>query len=849
MSITIDPRPAAVPIPAPPPVSTMATAGLAIGGMTCASCVGRVERKLGKLDGVASAGVNLATEHATVSYDPAQVSVPELVRAVEAAGYTARPLSPNAPAGATPQSGGAEQELAISGMICASCVARIERKLGKLDGVRSATVNLASERALVIYDPSQVSPARLIGTIEAAGYGAAPVAEQATAIEDEEQARRRDLAGRRRSIALGVTLTAAVLAVAMIPPLMTWPTMASHNYLLALLALPVWAYVGRGFHRGALVNLRHGAVNMDTLISLGSSIAFLSSLAVTIAGADQPVYYDTAALIVTLIYLGKYLEAAARGRAGEAIKQLAGLRPRTARVIRNGQERDLPIEQVVLGDMLLVRPGARMPVDGIVRSGESSVDESMLTGESLPVEKGVGDTVIGATINGTGVLQVEATAVGQGTLLAGIIRLVAQAQGSKAPVQRLADRISAVFVPAVLVLATLTLLGWLLSGHPLGQASIAAIAVLVIACPCALGLATPTAIMVGTGRGAGMGILIKGGASLERIQALTTVVLDKTGTVTEGRPRVAGILPLAGLSADQILALAAGLERASEHPLGQALVREALDRGVALPAVPTVFRSITGDGVRGMVEGHEVLVGSRRLLGEQGIAVTLDDTAMEALECDGKTVLLVAVDGALAGSIAVADTIKQGAAEAVAALHALGLRVALLTGDNARTATAIGLQAGIEHIVSEARPAEKAAEVARLQAMGQVVAMAGDGINDAPALARADVGIAMGTGADVAMAAADITLVRGDLRSLPQALALSRATMRVVKQNLFWAFFYNVILIPLAAFGIVSPIFAAAAMALSSVSVIGNSLRLGRFGRAAPPAASLSGARAGQAEQ
>jgi Cu+-exporting ATPase len=534
---------------------------------------------------------------------------------------------------------------------------------------------------------------------------------------------------------------------------------------------------------------------------------------------------------VTLIYLGKYLESAAKARTGEAIRKLAGLQPRTARVVRNGQERDIPVEQVVGGDVLLIRPGEKVPVDGVVLDGESTVDESMLTGESLPVEKSPGDEVIGATVNGSGLLRIEATKVGRDTVLAGIIRLVEQAQSSKAPVQRLADQISGVFVPLVIGVAALTFLGWLFAGHPFGVALLPAIAVLVVACPCALGLATPTAIMVGTGRGAEQGILIKGGESLERIRALTTVVLDKTGTVTVGKPVLTDVVALADLPEPEVLRLAAGVERASEHPLGAAVVRGAEERALVLPPTPRTFRSITGGGVRGEVEGHDVLVGSRRLLQESGIALGDAEARLMAFEEAGKTALLVAADGRLVGIVAVSDTIKDGAAEAVRQLRALGLDVAMLTGDNRRTAAAIGRLAGIDRVIAEVRPEEKAIEVRRLQEEGRVVAMVGDGINDAPALAQADVGIAMGTGTDVAMAAADITLVRGDLRAVPQAIALSRATMRAIKQNLFWAFIYNLILIPLAVLGLVTPMLAAAAMALSSVSVVANSLRLGRFRR------------------
>lgn len=813
-----------------PQSAATVVADLSIGGMTCASCVARIEKKLRAVPGVAEASVNLATEKATVRYDPIAVRLPALVGAITAAGYTALSLQAEPP----PSASATQMELTIGGMTCASCVARIERKLGRMDGVTQASVNLAAERATVTYDPDRVKVAALLGAVEAAGYAAAVVADLPAHDDGSARAQRarQDLARRRATLLLGASLSVLIVALSMIPGLMGFPTIRTHNALLALLTLPVWAYVGRDFHRGALRNLRHVTTTMDTLISLGSSVAYLYSLIVTVALPGQFVYYDTAALIITLIYLGKYLEHAAKGKTGDAIKALMGLQARTARIVRNGIERDAPIAEVVVGDVVLVRPGEKVPVDGIVLAGESTVDESMLTGESLPVVKHVGDTIIGATVNGTGLLRMEATRVGRATVLAGIIHLVEQAQGSKAPAQRLADRISGIFVPVVIGLAALTCAGWLVSGHTVGAALVPAIAVLVIACPCALGLATPTAIMVGIGRGARDGILVKGGESLERIGQLTTVVLDKTGTLTVGKPIVTDIIALSTLAEAEVLRLAAAVERASEHPLGAAVVRGAEERTLTIPETPSVFRSITGGGVQGMVAGQEVLVGSRHLFTTFGIAADSAEEQLATLEADGKTALLVAVDAHLVGIIAVADTLKEGASDAVRALRSLGLDVALLTGDNQRTAQAMGHLAGIARIIADVRPEDKAAEIRRLAAAGQVVAMVGDGINDAPALAQAHVGIAMGTGTDVAMAAADITLVTGDLRAVARAIALSRATMRVMQQNLFWAFAYNVILIPLAMLGFINPIFSATAMALSSVSVISNSLRLGRFQRA-----------------
>jgi P-type Cu+ transporter len=635
----------------------------------------------------------------------------------------------------------------------------------------------------------------------------------------------------------------------------------------------VWGYVGWDFHRTSWRVLRHFGANMDVLVSLGSTAAFVMSSVATIAPqvVGGVTFYDTTALIITLIYLGKYLEARAKGQANDAIRKLAGLRATVAHVIRNRQEVDIPVQRVRVGDELAVRPGEKIPTDGVVLSGASAIDEAMLTGESVPVDKAMGDAVIGATINQTEALRMRATKVGGDTLLAGIIRLVEQAQGSKAPIQRLADTIAGVFVPIVLVVAALTFIGWTIAGaagwHPAASMSdmhaatqspwivalVAAIAVLVVACPCALGLATPTAIMVGTGQGAESGILTKGGASLERLEKVTTVVLDKTGTITQGKPELTDVIALdtvtvgdgeqgnhKGLSlqtTDALLRLAAAAESASEHPLARAIVAGAQARGLVLPAAQQ-FAAIPGGGVQARVDGHDLLIGTRKLLGERGIALTSAEAQAQALEDAGKTAMFVAVDGTVMVILGVADTLKIGSVAAIAQLQAQGVRVWMLTGDNRRTAERVADEVGIppERVLAEVLPGDKAAQVQRLHEAGEIVAFAGDGINDAPALASADVSIAMGTGSDIAMEAADITLVKGNLRSIVTAVQLSHATMRTIRQNLFWAFGYNVILIPLAIASPAvpflqtqAPIFAAAAMALSSVTVVSNSLRLRRF--------------------
>lgn len=768
--------------------------------------------------------------------------------------------------------------LTLEGMTCASCAMRIEKGLKKVTGVKEASVNLASEKAVVTYDSTQTNSAQLIQKVETVGYRAAPYlerSEQSVESEPENASpqdilavnavnlssadeygrnRRAELTRKRNVLLFGVVLTIPVVLLSMF----AMNAFAGENYLLLALSTPVWALVGWEFHRGALKSLRYGSANMDTLVSLGSTAAYVMSVFATffpqIVGATT--FYDTAALIVTLIFLGKYLEARAKGQTNEALRRLMGLQAQTARVIRAGQEIELPIGRVHIGDELVVRPGEKIPVDGVVSSGSSSVDESMITGESLPVEKSEGDALIGATINQGGFFHMRATNVGEKTVLAGIIRLVEQAQGSKAPIQRVADTVSSVFVPVVLVIAFCTFVGWASIDHffapmalggamhvatnPWVVAIVAAVAVLVVACPCALGLATPTAIMVGTGKGAEKGILIRGGESLERIQAVRAVLLDKTGTITSGKPKLTDVVALSGITEENLLRLVAGAEKGSEHPLAPALIEGAKARGITNVSSPEHFTAIAGRGLEARMDGHTILIGTRRLLLERAITFDLLEEQMDRYEGEGKTVMLVAIDDRAAGLVAVADTVKAGSLDAVRQLRDQGLAVWMITGDNRRAAQTIAAQVGIpsERVLSEVLPEDKAFQVKQLQDQGLVVAFVGDGINDAPALVQADAGIAMGTGTDIAMEAADITLVKGNLKSVATALALSRATMRVIKQNLFWAFAYNVILVPIAILSPLipflqenAPIFAAAAMALSSVTVVSNALRLRSFER------------------
>ena len=790
---------------------------LQITGMTCATCAGTVERKLSQLRGVSKAAVNLASEKATVEYDPSQATENELVQAVEDAGY-----------------GVAISEVVfdVTGMTCATCVQNIETALSGLDGVVSASVNLASEKAYVRYNPEMVTVAGLKKAISDAGYKAVPADEKAG--DYERQARDRE---QRRLVLLLIFSFSLAIPVFVLSMVMPFDSSAD-NWLLLGLTTPVQFLVGWQFYVGTYKALRNRRANMDVLIALGTTAAYVYSLLVTAMPAtfEGDVYFDTAALIISIVLLGRYLEARAKGRASEAIKKLMGLRPKTASIIVDGVETHVAVEDVEVGQIVVVRPGERIPVDGMVVEGASAVDESMLTGESMPVDKKTGDGVVGATINKDGMLKFRATKVGKDTALAQIIRLVEQAQGSKAPIQRLADSVAAVFVPVVITIAVIAFIAWfVILGKPFVFALEAAISVLVIACPCALGLATPTAIMVGTGKGAQNGILIKSAASLERAYRIDTIVFDKTGTLTEGKPVVTDVVSLGGASEADILRLAASAEKGSEHPVGQAIVAAARKEGRE-PSDPESFQALSGRGVLATVEGKEVLLGNRILMNDNGVQTANVEETVTGLENKGKTVMLVALERKVAGLIAVSDTLRDNAAEAIGQLQRMGLETVMITGDNQRTAEAIAREAGMEKVLAQVLPDDKAREVQDLQAGGKVVAMVGDGINDAPALAQADIGIALGSGTDVAMESGDVVLVRNDLRDVPEAIRLSRYTISKVKQNLFWAFAYNTLGIPIAA-GVLypwtetllNPVIAAAAMAFSSISVVSNSLLMNRY--------------------
>jgi len=806
-----------------------------ITGMTCTTCAATIEKGLAETPGVEQANVSFASEKASIEYDPSMVDLAKIKHAISQTGYgvaTKKSIFP------------------VSGMTCASCVARVEEALSSVPGVVSANVNLASEKATVEYTEG-TGIADLKQAVKDAGYELGSEAER---LEDVSVAAQRELRGVRNRFIFAAIFASSIMA------LMWAPSFGGKPYLLWALATPVQFWAGWRFYRGAWGALRHKTADMNTLVAVGTSAAYLYSMIAVLfpglfatADVELGLYFDTSAMIITLILLGRFLETRARGQTSEAIKKLIGLNPKTALVVRDGEEREISIEDVQVGDLILVRPGEQVPVDGIIREGYSSIDESMITGESIPLDKKAGDEVIGASINRTGSFKFEATRVGKDTTLAQIIRLVDEAQGSKAPVQRLADVIAGYFVPIVIGIATITFIVWYFAGPSpaLTYAILNFVAVLIIACPCAMGLATPTAIIVGTGKGAEHGILIRSAETLERSHQIGAVLLDKTGTLTRGEPRVTDIIAVPSSSQEEVLLMAASAEHGSEHPLGEAIVRAASEKKLKVSPA-SGFNAIPGHGVEASVAGKKLLLGNLRLMKDRGLSLNGLGEEAERLWAEGKTVMFLGIDSHVVGIIALADTLKPNAKATVDALHGMGIEVMMLSGDNRRTAEAIAREVGIDRALAEVLPEHKAQEVKKLQDEGKVVAMVGDGINDAPALAQADVGIALGTGTDVAMETGDITLISGDLGGIVTAISLSKRTMRTIKQNLFWAFAYNTALIPVAAgvlylafgntgvpsglhfilgnYGFLNPILAAAAMAASSITVVSNSLRLKRYG-------------------
>jgi len=807
------------------------TVTVPVTGMTCANCALNIERGIKKLAGVKEANVNFASEQAAISFDTDKIQIQDVVEKIHDVGY------------GVPT---ATVEFPIMGMSCANCAMTIERTLKKeVPGVVDASVNFASERANVKYIPSLATIDDMISAIEKAGYGAVRPDETLDDEDAELAARNAEIRNQTRKFLVGVLFAAPLFFLSMgrdFGFFGLWSHATWVNWLFLALATPVQFYTGWDFYVGGWKSLKNRSANMDVLVAMGSSVAYFYSLSLLLyPPLGEHVYFETSAVIITLIKLGKMLESRTKGKTGGAIRRLMGLRPKTATILENEKEKEIPLSQVKVGDIVIVRPGESIPVDGVVLEGDSSVDESMLTGEPLPVDKGPTDKITGGTINGEGRLKFEATRVGKDTALARIIHLVQEAQGSKAPIQALADRVAAVFVPGVIGIAFLTFILWWALGGEFVPAMIRMVAVLVIACPCALGLSTPTAIMSGTGKGAEKGMLFKNSEALEMATKLDTIVLDKTGTITVGKPSVVNVTVSDAFIKDEeeLLKIGASVERGSEHPLGRAIVKEAENRGIDL-FEPDDFRALRGQGVRAKINGQEVLVGKPSWFEEMDLNFDDAKDHLRSLQEEGKTVMIVVVDGRVAGLIGVADTIKPESRDAISQLHEAGLTVAMLTGDNAQTARAIASEVTIDEVVAEVRPEEKSAKIKELQAKGEKVGMVGDGINDAPALAQADVGLAIGTGADVAIETGDVILASGNLTGVSKAIQLSRATMKTVRQNLFWAFFYNVILIPVAA-GVLypleflpgflrqlHPILAALAMAMSSITVVSNSLFLYR---------------------